>query len=223
MSTRQTRKARVATVALAFVLMAWLPVALANETSRKLVAEVEPLLKAVSPDHGQIIEKLQAATAADPRDARAAFVYGAYLVTMYTPRPALDLLNKAAQLDPSMSNLHFYRGRALADLGRSKDALAAYQRETRQDANPLLPFYRGLARKNLKSYPAALADFDKSDAVNPQGRQATQFHRGEIYMAQRKREEAAAAYADVVKLGPRSPVAGTARERLKLLGKSVPG
>src|SRR6185436_2318195 len=107
----------------------------------------------------QILEKLQAATAADPRDARAAFVYGAYLVTMSAARPALDLLNKAATLEPAMPNLQFFRGRALADLGRSKDALAAYQRETNKDGNPLLPFYRGLVHKNLKSYPAALADF----------------------------------------------------------------
>ena len=212
----------MAASALALGLTVWLPVVFANETSEKLIAEAEPLLRATSPDHRQILEKLQAATAADPRDARAAFVYGAYLVTMHASRSALDQLNKAATLDQAIPNLQFFRGRALADLGRSKDALAAYARETNQDGNRLLPFYRGLARKDLKSYPAALADFEKSDAVHPPGRPATQFHRGDIYLAQRKREEAAVAYADVVKLAPRSPVAETARERLKRLGKPVP-
>jgi tetratricopeptide (TPR) repeat protein len=223
MCARQARKAIVVASALALGLMAWLPAAFANETSQKLIAEVEPLMKAASPDHRQILEKLQAATAADPGDARAAFAYGAYLVTMHAARPALDQLNKAAKLDPAIPNLQFFRGRALADLGRSKDALAAYMREPNKDGNRLLPFYRGLVRKDLKSYPAALADFDRSDAVHPPGRQATQFHRGDIYLLQRKPEQAAAAYADVVKLAPRSPVAETARERLKRLGKPVPG
>jgi tetratricopeptide (TPR) repeat protein len=114
------------------------------------------------------------------RPLRAAFLLGSYLVVRQTPRAGLASLDKAAAIEPGTANLQFFRGRALADLGRSKDALAAYQRETRKDDNPLFPFHRGLAYKQLKNYSAALADFDKSDAVHGPGRQVTRLHRGDI-------------------------------------------
>ena len=191
----------------------------ANEASQQLVKDARELMRTAPQEPHKILAKLKAATAADPRDGRAWFIYGAYLQSRQLARAALPLLNKAAAIDPAMGNVHFYRGRALADLGRSKEALAIYAQETNKDGNPLFSFYRGLAHQQMKQYPAALADFDRSDETYPAGRQATQLRRAEIFAAQRKRAEAAAAYEAAVRLDAGSPVAETARERLKAYGR----
>ena len=196
----------------------------ANEASQKLVAEAEQLMKAAPPNRQQILQKLDAAVRADPRDGRAAFLHGAQLMLMHAARSGLVSLNKASAIDPARRNLQFFRGRALYDLGRGKEALAAYDRESNKDGNPMFSFYRGLANKQLKNYAAALADFDRSDAVYEAGRQGAQLHRGDIHAAQGKRVEAAKAYQAAVHADARSPVADTARARLaKVRPTPAPG
>jgi tetratricopeptide (TPR) repeat protein len=191
----------------------------ANEASQKLVAEAEALMKATPKNQRQILQKLNAAVRADAGDGRAAFLYGAQLVLIHAARPGLAALDKAQAVDPSRRNLQFFRGRALYDLGRSKDALAAFDRESNKDGNPMFSFYRGLANKALKNYADALADFDKSDAVYQPGQQGAQLHRGDIYAAQGNRAEAVKAYQAAVSADAKNPVAGTARTRLASLQK----
>ena len=122
----------------------------ASEASQKLVAEAEQLMKATPKDRHQILQKLDAAVRADARDGRAAFLHGAQLVLMHVPRSGLASLDKASAIDASRRDLQFFRGRALYELGRGKEALAAYDRESDKDGNPMFSFYRGLANKRAE-------------------------------------------------------------------------
>ncbi|MGD9924039.1 MAG: tetratricopeptide repeat protein [Pseudorhodoplanes sp.] len=187
----------------------------ASPESERLRAEAIEAIKSQEPSY-EILLKLRDATAADDKDARTWFTRGAYELTIHAPRAALKSLDRAAALDPAIRNLQFFRGRALYDLRRYRQAVQAFEKESNQDGNPSYWFYRGLANKDAKRYRAALSDFEQSDKAYETGRAATQLHRGDILIAQGKRAEAQRAYQSVVTLDPKSPVSGTAEERLKI-------
>ena len=192
----------------------------ANEASRRLLAEASQLIKAAPPQPIEALARLREATAADPKDAQAWMARGGYALTQFLPKEALD---KAAALDPKLANLQFLRGRALQEAGRPGPALAAFKREANKDGNPAYYFYRALANKEARNYPAALADLDQSDRVLEEGRQATQLHRADIFALQGKTAAAEQAYRRVLTIDPQHPVVATAEARLKILSASAAG
>ena len=191
-----------------------------NEASRKLMEEAAPPIEATPPRPLDALQKLRDATKADPKDALAWYMRGGYALTLYLAKESLDSLDKAAALDPKLASVQFLRGRALQELGRQGPALAAFDRETNRDRNPLYYFYRALAEKAARKYPAALANFDRSDSAYEAGRQATHLHRGDILAAQGKRDAAIRAYEQVRSIDPTQPIVGTADDRLKAVRTS---
>lgn len=189
----------------------------ANETSQRLLAEALQFAAAEPQGSFEALEKLREATAADPKDAQAWVMRGAYALAEFLPMAALESLDRAATIEPKRANLQFLRGRALQELGRPTAALAAFNREPNKAGNPLYYFYRGLANKEARNYQAALADFDQSDRVLESAWQATQLHRGDVFAAKGKISAAKQAYQLVLSMKPESPVAVTAEARLKIL------
>jgi tetratricopeptide (TPR) repeat protein len=197
--------------------------AAASEQSQRLTGEATVLLQATPPDTVAALFKLREATKADARDARAWALRGGVALTRLLSREALDALERANKLDPKLRNLQFLRGRALQELGRHRESLAAFDKEPNRDGIAAFWFYRGFANKQLKRYSAALADFDKSDRAFEAGRQAAQLHRGDIHVAQRKLAPARAAYQAAASLDPGKPVAEAATARLRALGGAPAG
>jgi predicted Zn-dependent protease len=71
-------------------------------------------------------------------------------------RAALDLLREAEALGPSDPRVSFERGRLLEESGRTREAIAAWQRTIRLDPNVALAFYHlGNAYKRLGERHAA--------------------------------------------------------------------
>src|SRR5258708_611521 len=185
--------------ALLLAVLVWQP-AVASERSQQLVAEARQLMRATPPRIAEVTLKLRAATEADPTDAQAWLVRGAYALKQQSYADALLALDRAVALDRNIANLQFLRGSTLAGLARYDEAIAAYDQEVNKDGIPSYWFYRGLASEGARRYAAALSDFDNSDRIFPAGRQQTELHRGDIYVAQGKLTQDETAYATAIAL-----------------------
>ena len=132
---------------------------------------------------------VRAASAIDPRDAKARAWRGEILRRLGRFEAALDSLNRALELDPGCAWARVLRGETLRDLGRGREGLADVVAGVRQERgwSPAHDFLgrepalvrsdrtlawmygcRGAALRKKKSWSAALADLDR--AVRLDGR-----------------------------------------------------
>jgi len=84
------------------------------------------------------------------------------------PRRAIDLLNKAIELDPGLAGAHYNRGTAYDGLKQHGRAIQDFDKAIELDPDFAMAYSnRGNAYGGLKQYGRAIQDFDKAIELEP--------------------------------------------------------
>lgn len=144
------------------------------------------------------------------------------LVYLELGRPdlAIEELRKAVELDPKLADAHFHLGTAYAEAGRWEEAVASYRGALALPTLTIHDFVHqnlGLALYHLKRYPEAESSLRFALSLDPQ-MQAAYYNLGLVLVAERRRNEALAAFRQARQLAPETPFGQAALERLRALG-----
>lgn len=131
------------------------------------------------------------------------------------PLPSGSSETLVAAKDAEVLNV---QGQALAQAGKTAEALAAYNDALNLDPHNALAFYhRGLLYQSEKQYELAVADFTSANGLTPQQPDPL-LGRALCYLAAGKTREAAADLDEAVQVAPQNAQAwstrGTAYERI---------
>jgi tetratricopeptide (TPR) repeat protein len=100
--------------------------------------------------------------------ASAYYARGADALDAGRNGPAAADLRRAGQLAPTDVDVHLNLGRALHNLLRHQEALAAFNRVLELNpSTPIAQFHRGLSKYSLGEFSAAVIDLDAEIAANP--------------------------------------------------------
>jgi Tfp pilus assembly protein PilF len=172
---------------------------------------------------GIALSAFQDATRLDPTVAVYADGMGVVLLHMRQIDGAIAWLDRAVELDPMYGDAHFHRGTALAEAGKWEEAIGAYRKAL---SMPSLTVPHA-AHQNLGYALFALKRYREAEqslrfALSLESHQPqmarTYLNLGLVLMAERRREEARAAFVRVRELAPDSPSARDAAEQLRALG-----
>jgi len=133
---------------------------------------------------------------------------------------ALVRFRKATEVDPGFAEAHLYLGVTHAEAGRWNEAVAAYRTAIALPtlATPHVAYQNlGLALYHLQRYREAEDSLRFAINLDPR-LAAAYYHLGLVFTAQRRSEEARAAFRQARDLAPQSPFGRAAGERLKALG-----
>ena len=115
---------------------------------------------------------------------------------------AVELLNRAIQLDPGNAATYCNRGLALQELGQLEPALLSYDRAIALKPGYAVAYFnRGNALRQVGRWDAALADYDQAIAANP-GFAPAYYNRGILLQEARQWSAAEASYAQAIALIP---------------------
>ncbi|MEZ6185045.1 MAG: tetratricopeptide repeat protein [Planctomycetota bacterium] len=145
------------------------------------------------------------APAAGPEDARALGEQGAAWVQEERPQEALEVLERALELDPTDALAHANRGRALVQLGRIEDAILAFDRALELDPGcaPALAGRGGCF--NIQRRPQeALSDLNRAIALDTRSAHAYA-ERGACLHNLERYGEALADFTRAIELEPTLP------------------
>jgi tetratricopeptide (TPR) repeat protein len=138
----------------------------------------------------------------EPRHFDALHLLGVIAAASADPSKALDLIDRAIQLNPGNPMAHNNRGAALLDLGLWEAALLSFDRAIGLKEDYAQAHYnRGNALKELKRWEAALAGFDTAIALRPNDAQA-HYNRAIVLCAQRQWEAALTGFDRAIALEP---------------------
>jgi tetratricopeptide (TPR) repeat protein len=132
---------------------------------------------------------------------------------------AIELIQRALEIDANKAPLHSNAGLVLQKLGRSQDALASFDRALmlRPDYAEAL-YNRGNALLDLKRLEDALASYDRALTLKPDYAEAL-YNRGNALLELRRPEDALASYDRALALKPQDAEAlnnrGNALRNLK--------
>ena len=102
------------------------------------------------------------------------------------PRRAIELLDKAIELDPGNAMAYRFRGTAYSDLNQPVKAIQDYSKAIELDpGNSYAYIKRGLEYRDLKQYDRAIQNFDKVIELDPDNK-GTYLVRGWLYMTLQK-------------------------------------
>jgi tetratricopeptide (TPR) repeat protein len=166
--------------------------------------------------------KAKRARTLDPDDALAAAIEGRCALHLKRYDAAIDPLQRARVLDPSMPGLtidlamaHYHRG----DLAAADRELSAAERQTPDDPRVLL--YRGMLLMDRSQNEAAAAKFERAAAVDPQIDPLASYYASLAWQRARDRQRARQALEGVTRRAPDSPWADEARRRLQELDQAT--
>ncbi|HTD05435.1 tetratricopeptide repeat protein [Undibacterium sp.] len=119
------------------------------------------------------------------------------------PELALDLINRAIQVNPHQAAAYCNAGAALQDLGRPEEALASYDKALQIKPDYALALNnRGNALRNLLRYDEALGSYMQAIAIKPDYAEAYNNH-GTVLHKQRRHEAATLSYQRALQLNPK--------------------
>jgi tetratricopeptide (TPR) repeat protein len=133
-----------------------------------------------------------------PNCAEAMRLLGALAAQSRNSLKALDLINRAIELDPDNAAAHYIRGSVLRELKQWDAALASYERaiELKPDYAEA-HLYRGIVLQEFKKWDAALACHDRAIVIRTDFAEA-HFCRGNVLMQLRRLVEAVASYDQAI-------------------------
>lgn len=155
-------------------------------------------------------------------NAKLALEIAPVYVGSYRYSDAERLLNSAAKAGQDGADLHYWRGRVLSGQSRLDEAISAYSKALHRD-NAYAPAYRYRAGafKDMEDYPAALEDFTKLIALQPEA--AYYNRRGLVYEEMGNFKKAAADYSQAIELSPKWAIPYNNRGFAKMHLKDWPG
>src|SRR6202044_2916603 len=138
----------------------------------------------------------------EPRHFDALHLLGVIAAASADPSKALDLIDRAIQLNPGNPMAHNNRGAALLDLGLWEAALLSFDRAIGLKEDYAQAHYnRGNALKELKRWEAALTGFDRAIALEPDFAEAHS-NRGFVLHELRRLDESLASCNRAIALKP---------------------
>lgn len=188
--------------------------ALAADESMVLRQSAERLAAAGRCD--EAMTKAKRARTLDPEDAEAAAIEGRCALHLERYDQAIDPLQRARDLDPSLEGLsadlamaHYHRG----DLAAASRELDAAEREDPED--PRVQLYRGLVLLDRSEDAAAAARFERAASLADAGVDPlASYYAGLAWQRARERQKAREDLERVVAGDPDGPWADAARRRL---------
>jgi len=140
--------------------------------------------------------------AADPRHGPTLHMVGLMAYQVGQNDVAVDLLTRAARLDPGSAALHSNLGLALRGLGRTQEAVASFRRALALKPDSAEAHSNlGNALMELGQVAAATESFRRAVELNP-NLAAAQANLGDAYWSQGRLAEAAACHRRVLALDP---------------------
>jgi tetratricopeptide (TPR) repeat protein len=115
---------------------------------------------------------------------------------------AIELLNRAIELDPELAPAYFRRGDSLQQSGEIREAIGNYDRAIELDPE-YGTAYRNRANAYLKldEYEKALANYDRAIEINPESKYAYS-NRGTVYSIREEYERALADFTRAIEIDP---------------------
>lgn len=168
----------------------------------------------------QALAALREAVALDATSAVYRDVLGLVFSQLGRPDLALEHFRESVALDPQLADAHFHLGVSLAESMEWSEAVVAYRRAL---ALPTLTVpdlahqNLGLALYHLRRYGEAEQDLRFAISLSPE-MQAAYYHLGLVLTAQKRLEEARAAFTRARALGQDTPFGEAAGLRLDALG-----
>ena len=104
------------------------------------------------------------------QEAKAIFKLGSEFYNKQQYPEAIAEFDKVLEIDKTLFFVHYYRGKALLDLGKFQEAISSLNKAielTSRKENADYYFYRGVAYSNLDDYKNALENLEKSLTINP--------------------------------------------------------
>lgn len=167
------------------------------------------------------LSALREAVALDPQAAPYRDALGLLYLQIGRPDLAIPEFEGAAGVDPQYADTVFHLGTALAEQGRWDDAVAAYRRAIalpRLTTPDLAHQNLGLALYHLGRHREAEESLRFALHLDPQ-LQAAYYSLGLVLAAERRRDEARAAFRRARELGADSPFGQAAVKQLERLGE----
>ena len=135
-------------------------------------------------------------------------------------RPALRVLERSAQRDPTNHRAPFYRGLVFNEMGLAdqderhfRDAVKSFEASAKVNQNdPEVFFQLGIAYKSLEDYRDALNAFEKASEIQAHGQ--AHYHSGEIYLTLEEYNRAQESFRAAITAQPDYGVAYTALSKL---------
>jgi tetratricopeptide (TPR) repeat protein len=168
-------------------------------------------------NYDEALAQYQAAIERNPDDAESHSNLGQVLVRVNRTAEALPHFDRALQLIPDRWAYHFNRARASGLLNRWDEAVEGYRR-----AQQLFPedyataFNLGQALHKRGDEAAAIEQYQRAIALDPADA-SFRLALAISYERLEKKPEAAAAYAEYLKMAPDAPDADAVRERIAAL------
>lgn len=169
----------------------------------------------------QALAALREAVSLDPERAPYRDSLGLLYLQLGRPDLAKPEFEGAADLDPQYADAIFHLGTALAEQGRWEDAVTAYRKAIslpRLTTPDLAHQNLGLALYHLGRHREAEEALRFALHLDPQ-LQAAYYSLGLVLAAERRRDEARAAFHRARDLGADSPLGQAAVQQLKRLGE----
>ena len=141
-----------------------------------LLTLVLPLVPAGCASHGKYTSQFKEEAAANMARLRAATQYDLASQHFHTGQlePALGAVTESIALNGEVAQSQLLYGRTLLEMGRTKAAIAAFDRGMGLDQlDPEFPYYRGIALERLGRLEEALESYRAAAAIDPA---AAQYH-----------------------------------------------
>lgn len=162
-----------------------------------------------------------------PRDFAASYRLGVALRSLGRYRPALEMLNTAAALDPAYQGVHLDLGITLYHLEQWEDAqtelLAAEAAEPPLGSrHGLTQYYLGLTHQKQQRYQEAAGRFLRAAALSRELEPNARYYAGVAFYRMGRLEEARDELETVLRIGASSPETESSRELLQSLEEGGP-
>jgi tetratricopeptide (TPR) repeat protein len=139
----------------------------------------------------------------NPRHADALHLLGAIEIQRKNPSAALELFDRAIEINPSNAAFFSNRGNALKDLKRADEALASFNRALAIKPDYAEALYnRANVLKALNRFDEALASYDRALAIKPDYAEAL-INRGNTLNELDRGDEALASFDRALAIRPR--------------------
>ena len=130
-----------------------------------------------------------------PKNFDALHLSALIATQLKNPARAVELINRALEINPGHADAHVSKGNALRKLGQFESALASYDIAVNlRPQHAETHFNRGIALKELGKYELAVSSYDRAISLNP-GFVAAYANRG-VALAALSHHEAAVASFD---------------------------
>lgn len=171
-----------------------------------------------SGSYEEALEGLEKARALEPQSSVAAYYLGATLNRMQRFEDAIPNLKDATSIQPPEKEAFLELAEAYYALQDTDEALLAIEACEREGVAPgRTAFIKGLALMQKRSYPAALASFEKAKADDPKLASEADFHVATIYHRLGKITEARDLFTRIAEGDPESDIGHMARQQLDAL------